>query len=454
MSYYEGKAVTLMNEIFPPAAQSGGGEENFDINQAVNEAMAGLTMDDLLTRVKTTASAPDASEARPVRGGRPSGVADEAVDNRVRRGVVAAIRGGSVFVDLGGKSQGVCPLEHFAPADLNLPEQAVRIGEEHEFVFAGYNAAEGLVLLSRKGSVNHGGWDQLHDGDIVEGVATAANKGGLEVKINNLRAFMPAGQVDVKFTADLNLLVGERFKCQIIEIDRMEKRLIVSRRVLMEAELAVKREKLWTELATGQIVTGLVTRVVPFGAFVDLGGVEGLIHVSAMSHGRVSDPGKIVRAGDSVQVMILSLDREKQRIALDLRYRMADPWLEVSTTYPIGAMVEGTVTRLIDFGVFVELAPGVEGMVHVSELSSRRVAHPRQVVSPGDRVRLKVLSIDLDKKRISLSISQAQSAEMAAAEAPKVSDASAQRNMPAMPAAAPEKPKANAGVQRVLKGGL
>lgn len=426
--------------------------EPFDIDQAVSEAMAGLTMEDLLSRVSQTDPVAEPDQSRPVRGGRPTGSSGAGEsDSRIRKGIVAAIRDGNVFVDLGGKSQGVCPLEQFAPADINKPEDAVRVGEEYEFVYAGYNAAEGLVLLSRRGSVNHGGWDDLHPGDVVEGEVTGVNKGGLEIKINNLRGFMPAGQVDVKFTPELAVFAGERLKCEVVEVDRLDKRLIVSRRKLLEAQREIQRAELWSRLTTGQIVSGTVTRIMPFGAFVDLGGAEGLIHVSAMSHGRVSDPAKIVKVGDSVQVMVLSLDPEKQRIALDLRYRIADPWNEVQQKYPIGSTVEGTVTRVVDFGAFVELEPGVEGLVHVSELAGRRIGHPREAVSAGQRVRAKVLSIDMDKKRISLSISQATAVEPTSAPADSSADASAAA---AHHSVAKPVRHESAGTKRPLKGGL
>lgn len=440
----------LLNAI----SRDGGQAEPFDIDQAVNEAMAGLTMDDLLSRVSQTSPTVEPDQARPVRGGRPVGTQEsDQGESRIRRGVIAAIRGGNVFVDLGGKSQGVCPLEQFVPADINLPEEVVRVGEEYEFVYAGYNASEGLVLLSRRGSVSHGGWNDLHPGDMVEGLVTGANKGGLELKINNLRAFMPAGQVDVKFTPDMAVFVGERLKCEVVEVDRNDKRLIVSRRNIVEAELAVKRVELWSRLATGQIVSGTVTRIMPFGAFVDLGGAEGLIHVSAMSHGRVSDPTKIVQIGDMVQAMVLSLDPVKQRIALDLRFRLADPWLTASDRYQAGTTVDGVVTRLVDFGAFVEIEPGVNGLVHISELSSRRISHAQEAVSVGDRIKAKVLTIDRDKKRVSLSISQAN--------APAVSNASATVASLSSEAARGNQPMASVNTvgtaverPRPLKGGL
>ena len=438
--------------IFDNHSDDGHPAEPFDIDKAVTDAMAGLTMDDLLSRVSGADPVAEPDQSRPVRGGRPAGGAEpQGGDHRIRKGVIAAIRGGNVFVDLGGKSQGVCPLEQFAPADLNKPEEAVHVGEEHEFVYAGYNAAEGLVLLARRGSVNHGGWDDLHPGDVVEGQVTGVNKGGLEIKINNLRAFMPAGQVDVKFMPDLAVFAGERMKCEVVEVDRADKRLIVSRRKLLEAELEVKRAELWSRLATGQIVSGTVTRIMPFGAFVDLGGAEGLIHVSAMSHGHVSDPTKIVQVGDTVEVMVQSLDAEKQRIALDLRYRIADPWQDAPDRYPVGSTVEGVVTRVVDFGAFVEIEPGLEGLVHISELSHRRIGHAREAVSAGDRIKAKVLSVDLGKKRISLSISQAG----ASGDSKPSTDVSRE----AVPEAVTRKVSTatadrSAGRSRPLKGGL
>ncbi|MGC9260189.1 MAG: 30S ribosomal protein S1 [Phycisphaerae bacterium] len=377
-----------------------------DINQAVADAMGGLSMEDLLKQVSQPAGpAADLDPARPLRGGRPqaAGPEEPTAHSRDRRGRVIAIRDRSIFVDLGGKSQGVAPLEQFSDGQ----EEPV-IGQEYDFTFTGYDNREGLVLLSRRGAVNHGSWDELHEGDVVEGMVSGSNKGGLEITINNIRAFMPAGQVDIRFNSDLNALVGQKIKCQVTEVDRAARRLIVSRRDILEQQAAVEREKTWNELATGQIREGVVTSVQAYGAFVDIGSVDGLLHVSAMSHTRVADPTKILKPGDRVQVMVLAVDREKQRISLGLKQLQKDPWSTVAQDFPVGIITEASITRLLDFGAFAELAPGVEGLIHISELATRRVSHTGQVVKPGDKLAVKVLAVDMEKKRISLSAAQAQ----------------------------------------------
>ncbi len=437
------------------------GQEKQSIDQAVADAMGGISIDDLLSQVSRRSvegAAATEDPARPTRGGRPGagGIPDADSGSRIRRGIVAVIRDGDVLIDLGGKSQGVVPLEQFRPSNPDEAETPLSVGQEFEFLYAGYNAREGLVLLARKGAVNQGGWDQLREGDVVEGVVTGANKGGLEVKINNIRAFMPAGQVDVRFTADFNTLVGEKIKCRIMQIDRAERNLVVSRRSVLEDQIAVLREKTWTELATGQIREGVVSSVQPYGAFVDLGGVEGLLHVSAMSHTRVADPGKVVKTGDRVQVMVLQVDREKQRVSLGLKQLQKDPWETAAIDFPIGSVVNGRVTKVMDFGAFVEIGPGVEGLVHVSELSNRRVGHPREVVKADEQVQAKVLAIDTEKKRISLSIAQilreaaaaAKSAELAASPVPPVNETA----VPAAPL--PTAAKVVPAKKRLLKGGL
>ncbi|HMD55696.1 MAG TPA: S1 RNA-binding domain-containing protein, partial [Phycisphaerae bacterium] len=342
---------------------------------------------------------------------------------------------------------GVVPLDQFIPDDPEKPEESVAPGTEYEFTYAGYNEREGLVLLSRRGAVMHGGLDQLHEGDIVEGTVSSANKGGLEVKINNIRAFMPAGQVDIRFTSDLNSLIGQKIKCRIIQLDRTARNLVVSRRALLEEEQAEQKAKTWSELATGQIREGVVSSVQPYGAFIDLGGVDGLLHVSAMSHTRVSDPSKIVKPGDKIQVMVLSIDRETQRVALGLKQLTKDPWATVSEEFPVGVTITGTVTKVMDFGAFVQVAPGVEGLVHISELSNKRIGHPREVVEAGKQIQAKVISIDPEKKKISLSISQLLREAVAPQNASTLSAAAP--SQPATPSkpVMPEKKK-------VLKGGL
>ena len=442
-----------MSGEFNGSGSLSSGTPGDDINQAVSEAMGGLSMEELLKSVSQPATGVEDNldPSRPMRGGRPKAAAEApTAGSRDRSGRVIAIRDRSIFVDLGGKSQGVVPLEQFMEHD----EEPI-IGQEYEFTFAGYDNREGLVMLSRRGAVNHGSWDQLHEGDVVEGVVAAANKGGLEVTINNIRAFMPAGQVDIRFNSDLNALVGQKIKCRIIEVNRSDRKLVVSRREILEQQAVLDRAKTWGELATGQIREGVVSSVQGYGAFVDIGGVDGLLHVSAMSHTRVADPTKIVKPGDRVQVMVLAVDQEKQRVSLGLKQLQKDPWSSAVEDFPVGMVTESAITRLMDFGAFAELAPGVEGLIHISELATHRVTHTGQVVKPGDKIKVKVLAVDLDKKRISLSAAQVQRAAAQQNAEPAGGFAgSAAASSPATSAAAPAKPTGKPAKKIVLRGGL
>ncbi len=433
-----------------------------EIQRALDEALSGLSIDELLTQSLAKPAAATGGADRPARGGRPVSQPEGQRPGSARRGVIAAIRDGNVFVDLGGKSQGIAPLEQFdAPPADGSERVALAVGQEFEFVYTGYDRREGLVLLSRKGAVSHSGLAALHEGDTVEGVVTAVNKGGLELKINNAHAFMPAGQADIKFNSDLQSLVGQKVKCRVTQVSVEDRRLIVSRRAILEQERAVAGEKLWRELATGQIREGVVSSVQAYGAFVDLGGVDGLLHVSAMSHTRVSDPNKIVKPGDRIQVMIIALDAEKQRVSLGLKQLVKDPWDEAAEKYPPGSVVAGTVKTLMDFGAFVEIAPGVEGLVHISELSNKRVNRVSEAVQVGQSVQAKVLAVDTAKKRISLSLAallreaasaqataQAADADTPVAGTPQQAGAQAATAV----AATPGKPKPTKSLP--LKGGL
>ncbi len=394
-----------------------------DMEKQVAEAFGNISMEDLMA--EAMARAPGAGAAglqtdRPVRGGRPrsSDVAQQPQQavSSVRRGTIIALREGNAFVDIGGKSQGIVPLEQFDEAVEGEELRPVEVGQEYDFVFKGYDSREGLVMLARQGAINHAGFEHLSEGDIVEAEVTAANKGGLECKVNRARAFMPAGQVDIKFNQDLNGFVGQRLKCQVAQIDRSTRNVILSRRVILEQEALVQRDKTWQELSVGQIREGTVKSVQAFGAFVDLGAVDGLVHISEMSHTRVSDPSKLVKPGDKVQVMVLNVDREKQRISLGLKQLSKDPWKSAAEDFPVGTTVGGTVRGITDFGAFIELAPGVEGMVHISQLSAKRIGRVSEVVQVGQQVQAKVLSVDAQKKKISLSMAEAQREGQAAVE--------------------------------------
>ena len=316
-----------------------------------------------------------------------------------RRGKVISIGRDDVFVDLGGKSQGICSLAQF---------DTVKIGDEFDFVVDHYDEREGLLVLNRKGVIaTNVSWENLEVGQIVEGTVTGMNKGGLEVDIKGMRAFMPAGQVDLYFQKDISTFLSQRVACEVMQFDRNARNLIVSRRALLERQKEEARQKLLSEIAEGQTRRGIVRSVMDYGAFVDLGGVDGLLHVSEMSHRRGRHPSEFVKAGDLVDVKIIKLDKETGKMSLSLKQAMPDPWANVETRYPVGASLTGRVVRVESFGAFVEVEEGMEGLLPVSEMSWQRIRHPADVVKAGDTIKLVVIAVDPNQKRMTFSLKQA-----------------------------------------------
>jgi len=317
----------------------------------------------------------------------------------VRRGKVVSVGKDDVFVDLGGKSQGICSLMQF---------DTVKIGEDFDFIVDRYDEREGLLILNRKGVVSGNvSWENLEVGQVVEGTVTGMNKGGLELEVKSMRAFMPAGQVDLYFQKDISTLIGQRMTAEVTQFDRAGKNLILSRRAVLEREKEEARQKLMLELAEGQTRRGVVRSVTDFGAFVDLGGVDGLLHVSEMSHRRGRHPSEFVKVGDLVDTKIIKLDKETGKLSLSLKQAMPDPWVNVETRYPVGTTLTGRVTRVEAFGAFVEAEEGLEGLLPVSEISWQRIRHPSDVVKDGDTIKLVVISMDAVAKRMSFSLKQA-----------------------------------------------
>jgi ribosomal protein S1 len=326
-------------------------------------------------------------------------------DQGQKKAHVMAVHGSDVFLDVpGGRSQGVLSL-------LQFPEGVPAIGSEVEVHIEGYDAQNGLLLLSRKGAAVHADWSSVAAGMIVEARITATNKGGLEVNVNGIRGFMPISQIDLYRVEDTEQFVNQRLRCLVTEVNPEERNLVVSRRDLLEKEREEARAKLWQELAEGQIREGTVRSVRDFGAFVDLGGVDGLLHISEMSWSRVQDASQVVQPGQAVKVVVLKLDREKHKVSLGLRQLTPSPWDSVDANYPTSSAVTGKVTRIMDFGAFVELEPGVEGLVHISELAPQRVRRVGDVVQVGQEVRVMVLDVDRNQRRISLSLKAAMPKE-------------------------------------------
>lgn len=333
-------------------------------------------------------------------------------------GRVVAVHGDDVFVDVGGRSQGVLSVSQF-------PEGKPAVGAEVEVTIEGYDSANGLLLVTRKGSAVHADWASVAEGMIVEGRVTGTNKGGLEVDVNGIRAFMPISHIDLFRVEDAKPYVNQRLRCLVTDVNPAEKNLVLSRRALLEKEREEAREKLWQELAEGQIRTGIVRSVKDFGAFLDLGGVDGLLHVSEMSWSRVEDATNLVQPGHQLQVVVLKIDRDRRKVSLGLKQLLPSPWDDIETKYPAHAMVTGKVTRLADFGAFVELQPGIEGLIHISELSTRRIRKPSEVVQVGQQVQVLVLKVEPSQRRMSLSLKAAlpepepEAEETAAEEARK-----------------------------------
>lgn len=319
-------------------------------------------------------------------------------DPQMAKGKIVAIHDDDVFVDLGGKSQGVVPLTQF--------KEPPELGSEMEFVVEGVLGDEGLVKLSRQGAVEKATWQSLERGMVVEAVVTGSNTGGLELKIAGQRAFMPASQIDLARVEKFNDWLGQKVKCQVIELNRRQKKIVLSRRAVLEAETQAAREALLAQLAEGQELEGTVRNIRDYGAFVDIGGIDGLVHVSDMSYERNAKASDLVKVGDTVRVKVLKIEDEGKRISLGMKQVGPNPWDLVEHKYPPGSTVTGTVSKLTSFGAFVALEPGVEGLIPMAELSWDRVARPSQVVQTNQAVTAKVLDVDAERQRISLSLKQ------------------------------------------------
>ena len=359
------------------------------MQRELDEALGGMSLEDILEAERAPRQPVKDPSAPPAGKG-------------VRTGRIISIQGDDIFIDMGGKSQGVLSASQFE--DEPLPAE----GDTIEVTIEGYKGDEGLLLLSRQGAVMAAAWETLEEGQILEGRVTGHNKGGLELDINGIRAFLPVSQLELFRVEDLTPYVNQRLRCQVLEIDHSAQNVVVSRRPLLEVEAAEAREKTFETLTEGKVLRGTVKTVMPYGAFVDIGGVDGLLHVSDMSHKRVDDPNKVVKVGQSIEVKVLKIDREARKISLGLKQTLADPWIGVEQKWPVGDLVSGRVTRLADFGAFVELEEGVEGLLPIGELTfEKRVKHPSEVVNSGDVVRVRVLSVDVERKRISLSLKRA-----------------------------------------------
>lgn len=331
------------------------------------------------------------------RGGIPKSQVGQEEAAGIQKAKVVAIRGDTVFLDLGGKSEGIVPVGQFG-------SEVPHVGDVVEVVFDRFDRDEGLLVMSRQGAAVAATWANMKKGMIVEARVTKAIKGGAEVEVNGIRGFLPISQIELAHVESVGDYINQKLRCVVTEFNAREKNLVVSRRELLEQERAERREKTWAELEEGQTRTGTVRNLKPFGAFVDLGGVDGLVPVGEMSWGRVNDPSEVVKLGQEVEVKVLRIDRAAQKVTLGLKQLKASPWDDLEERYEVGQYVRGRVTRLMDFGAFVELEPGVEGLIHLSELGPRKVYRVKDVVQPEQEVEVRILKLEPEQKRISLSL--------------------------------------------------
>jgi small subunit ribosomal protein S1 len=319
-----------------------------------------------------------------------------------RKGIVVSVGPTDIFLEFGPKELGVLPRVQF-PDEAELP----KVGAEYEAVVERFDAAESLFICNRPGVVQKAEWELLEPGQIVEARVTGVNKGGLELEIANHRAFMPASQVDTRRVDDLSVFVGEKVRCKVTKVDRSGRgNITLSRRDVVGAERKEEMKRLKESLKEGDVREGVVRKIMPFGAFVDIGGVDGLVHVSDISHDRNVKVEAHLKEGDKVQVKILKLDWENDRHSLGVKQLQADPFETAIKDVVEGAELSGRVTKLMEFGAFVEVAPGIEGLVHISELAWQRVMKTSDVVQPDKVVKVKVLKVDPETRKISLSIKQ------------------------------------------------
>jgi small subunit ribosomal protein S1 len=318
-----------------------------------------------------------------------------------KKGRVFRIHGPDVFIEMpGSRHQGVLPL-------LQFEEGPPALGTEIDVHIEGFDSKDGLLRLSRQGAAVDVDWDSVANGMIVEARVTETNKGGLAVEVNGIRGFMPISQIDLYRVENAEQFVNQRLRCLVTEVNPDERNLVVSRRALLEKEREETREKTWNELAEGQVREGIVRSVKDFGAFVDLGGVDGLVHISEMSWTRVQNASQMVSPGEKVKVVVLKIDPERRKISLGMKQLQESPWDRAVEKYPPGTLVTGKVTRIMDFGAFVELEPGIEGLIHISELSPQRVRRVADIVQSGATVQVMVLNVDREQRRIALSLKAA-----------------------------------------------
>jgi small subunit ribosomal protein S1 len=340
-------------------------------------------------------------------------------DGDIVAGKVVKIDSDEVLLDIGYKSEGVIPSRELSIRNDVDPGEVVELGEDLEALVLQKEDKDGRLILSKKRAQYERAWGTIEsikgEDGIVSGPVIEVVKGGLILDIG-LRGFLPASLVDLRRVRDLHPFVGRTLEAKIIELDKNRNNVVLSRRAYLEETQREQRDEFLANLKPGEIRKGVVSSVVNFGAFVDLGGMDGLVHVSELSWKHVDHPSSVVQVGDEVEVQVLDVDLDRERISLSLKATQQDPWQEFANGHQVGELVYGKVTKLVPFGAFVQVGEGIEGLVHISEMAAHHVEAPEQVVTPGEELWVKIIDIDLDRRRISLSIKQAAEGGEVAAE--------------------------------------
>jgi small subunit ribosomal protein S1 len=381
-------------------------------------------------------------------------------EGEVVTGHVVRIDKDEVLVDIGYKSEGVIPANELSIRKSVDPKDEVHLGEEVDAIVMTKEDQDGRLIMSKKRARFEKAWKRIEtaaeSGEPVEGTVIEVVKGGLIIDLG-VRGFLPASLVDIRRVPNLDEYMGTKIETKVIELNRSRNNVVLSRRAVLEEERKEVRQQILDRLQPGLVVEGQISNIVDFGAFVDLDGIDGLIHISELSWSHVNHPSEILTIGDTVKVKVLDIDRDRQRISLGLKQTQEDPWQRIVDTYNVGDELEGKVTKVVTFGAFVEILDGVEGLVHISELAPHHVESPREIVHPGDEIRVKILEIDSERRRLSLSAkrvedqilpvsrpgepqAQPAAAEDVAAEAPAETAEAPAAEVAAPPVEQPEAP--------------
>src|SRR5512141_50651 len=332
-------------------------------------------------------------------------------EGEVVSGRVVRIDNDEVLVDIGYKSEGVSPNNELSIRKSVDASDEVELGEEVDALVLTKEDQDGRLILSKKRARFEKAWRRIEaaaeSGEPVEGTVIEVVKGGLIIDLG-VRGFLPASLVDIRRVQDLDEYRDQTLRCKVIELNRSRNNVVLSRRAVLEEERREQRQQILDRLSPGAEVEGVISNIVDFGAFVDLDGIDGLIHISELSWSHVNHPSEVLEIGQTVKVKVLDIDRERQRISLGLKQTQTDPWQQVLEHYHEDDVVEGRVTKVVTFGAFVEILPGVEGLVHISELAQHHVENPREIIQPGDDVKVKILEIDSERRRLSLSIKRVE----------------------------------------------